>query len=379
MVFTVVLVVFGFKIPADKSFSTVFYHPDFFINYQGGFIRRGLDGEIIFQLSKLISLSPLLIQESYNGFTFILFLGVMGYFMIKKRPPFFVLCSLSIFILYAIYWDRGIRKDHIVLLLFFGIMAYIQKEHSSLKQILVVNFLMITGILMHEILFLLSFFPVVLCYFAQADFKLKKALPKILILLPSAIVFALVSFVFPGSVAQQNQILQSWSSFSELSGLVFSEGIIGSPLYLWKLGLTPMQIVAFFLLLFAHFIFVGIGIGNSLKTLTQKRMFATILLLQYGMIVLLSMVAVDYSRWIFMGNLTAVAFVYLYKDKRPLHHQSGKKTTPFFSGLRRVYFVPFILYFIVTMPHSGWNGMDSIVKFNPINLMSKVISGKRLF
>ena len=97
------------------------------------------------------------------------------------------------------------------------------------------------------------------------------------------------------------------------------------------------------------------------------------------MIVLLSMVAVDYSRWIFMGNLTAVAFVYLYKDKRPLYHQSDKKTTPFFSGLRRVYFVPFILYFIVTMPHSGWNGMDSIVKFNPINLMSKVISGKRLF
>lgn len=379
MVFTVVLVVFGFKIPAGKSFSTVFYHPDFFINYQGGFIRRGLDGEIIFQLSKVLSLSPLLIQESYNGFTFVLFLGVMGYFMIKKRPPFFVMFSLSIFILYAMYWDRGIRKDHIVLLLFFGIMAYIQKEHSSLKQILVVNFLMITGILMHEILFLLSFFPVIICYFAQADFKLKKALPKMLILLPSAIVFALVSFVFPGSIAQQNQILQSWSSFPELSGLVFSEGIIGSPLYFWKLGLTPMQIVAFFLLLFAHFIFVGIGIGNSLKTLTQKRMFATILLLQYGMIVLLSMVAVDYSRWIFMGNLTAVAFVYLYKDKRPLYHQSDKKTTQFFSGLRRVYFVPFILYFIVTMPHSGWNGMDSIVKFNPINLMSKVISGKRLF
>ncbi len=299
--------------------------------------------------------------------------------MIKKRPPFYVMFSLSIFILYAIYWDRGIRKDDIILLLFFGIMAYIQKEHSSLKQILVVNFLMITGILMHEILFLLSFFPVVLCYFAQADFKLKKALPKMLILLPSAIVFALVSFVFPGSIAQQNQILQSWSSFPELSGLVFSEGIIGSPLYFWKLGLTPMQIVAFFLLLFAHFIFVGIGIGNTLKTLTQKRMFATILLLQYGMIVHLSMVAVDYSRWIFMGNLTAVAFVYLYKDKRPLYHQSDKKTTPFFSGLRRVYFVPFILYFIVTMPHSGWNGMDSIVKFNPINLISKVISGKRLF
>ena len=128
------------------------------------------------------------------------------------------------------------------------------------------------------------------------------------------------AFVFPGSIAQQNQILQSWSSFSELSGLVFSEGIIGSPLYFWKLGLTPMQIVAFFLLLFAHFIFVGIGIGNSLKTLTQKRMFATILLLQYGMIVILSMVAVDYSRWIFMGNLTAVAFVYLYKDKRPVSY-----------------------------------------------------------
>lgn len=379
MVFTVVLVVFGFQIPHNKPLFSVFYHPDFFINYQAGFIRRGLDGELIFRLSKLFSQSPLLIQEWYNLLAFVLFLSVLGILLIKKRPPFYVIFSLSIFILYAIYWDRGIRKDHVILLLFFAIMVYIQKEHALLKQLIVVNFLMITGILMHEILFIIAFFPIVLCYVEQANFQIKKALPKLLILIPSAVIFMLVSFVFPGNAAQERYILQSWSSFPELSGLYFSEGIMGPPLYFWKMGLTSMQILAFFLLLFAHFLFVGMGICNSLKTTAQKKRFATVFVLQYGVIVLLSMFAVDYSRWVFMGNLTAVASVYLYQEKLPQHHQPNPLLDQIFGGIRKLYFVPFVLYFVITMPHSGWSGMDSIVKFNPINLVSKVIVGKRLF
>ena len=45
-----------------------FFYSDFYFNYKSGFIRRGLDGAIIYYLASLTNFNPLILQKTINLF-----------------------------------------------------------------------------------------------------------------------------------------------------------------------------------------------------------------------------------------------------------------------------------------------------------------------
>ena len=71
-----------------KGMSDIDLISEFLVNYQGGFVRRGLLGEILYRISLWLSLDSTSIFYIINSISIICFLGVVAFFsfqFIKKQ------------------------------------------------------------------------------------------------------------------------------------------------------------------------------------------------------------------------------------------------------------------------------------------------------
>ena len=367
---------FGFQGFNLMKIWNSFYQSDFYINYEGGFVRRGLDGQIIYKLSKITSVNAVWIQKTYNLLFFLIFAALVGYFMLRYRPPFFVVFSTSILLLFIFYLGRGIRKDHILLVFFFLSCLEIVKRKNTTVAFLTVNLLSIVASLIHELYFIVSFFPIVLLlknFIFEKD-QLSEYLRSALFLLPSTLVFLIIFFFGLGNSDQQLAILASWKQIG-VENVLFNSGIFDRSLYIWELGFTRNQYISFLIAIMLHFFFVLIMISNDLKNRKLKINFYILIGLQYGVLLLLSIVAKDFSRWIFLCNFTTLIPVYVLKKKNKYQSSESENS---FSFFKKIYWLPYILFFINTVPHSGWSFNDYVV-YNPVNLVYKIITEKPIF
>lgn len=367
---------FGFQGFNLMKIWNSFYQSDFYINYEGGFVRRGLDGQIIYKLSKITSVNAVWIQKTYNLLFFLIFAALVGYFMLRYRPSFFFVFSTSILLLFVFYLGRGIRKDHILLVFFFLSCLEIAKRKNKTAAFLAINLLYIIASLIHELYFIVSFFPIVLLlknFIFEKD-KLSEYLKSALFLLPSTLVFLIIFFFGLGNSDQQLAILASWKQIG-VKNVLFNSGIFDRSLYIWELGFTRNQYISFLIAIMLHFVFMLIMISNDLKNRKLKINFYILIGLQYGVLLLLSIVAKDFSRWIFLCNFTTLIPIYILKKKSTYQSSESESSFLFF---KKIYWLPYILFFINTMPHSGWSFNDYVV-YNPVNLVYKIITEKPIF
>lgn len=367
---------FGFQGFDLAKIWNSFYQSDFYINYEGGFVRRGLEGQIIYNLSKTTSMNAVLIQKIYNLFSFLIFIGLLGYFMLKYRPPFFAVFSTSVLLLFVFYLGRGIRKDHILLIFFMLFCFELTKNRKRIFTFFAINLLFVFASLIHELFFIISFFPAVLLIknFIFKEEKLSAYLRSALFLMPAAAVFLFIFFFGLGNVVQEHAIIDSWKQIG-VDNIVFNSGIFDRSLYIWELGFTRNQYISFVAAVVLHFAFMFIMISNDLKNIKLRIYFYILSVLQYGVLLILSIVAKDFSRWIFLCNFTTLATIYILKQQRFYQDSESGKT---FLIVHKIYWIPYILFFINTMPHSGWSFNDYVV-YNPVNLMYKIITEKPIF
>lgn len=287
-----------------------------------------------------------------------------------------MLFSTSVLLLFVFYVGRGIRKDHILLVCFFLICFQFLKKKSLTVHFIIINSLFIIGELLHELFFLISFFPIILLLKNFIfDSNNKGYFKSALFLFPATAVFFYIFFFGLGDSIHENTILNSWKNLG-ISDLYFNAGIFNRSLYIWELGLTRNQYISFLAAIFLHFIFMIISITNDLKNRKLIFTFYALLCIQYGVILLLSIVAKDFSRWIFLCNFTTLISIYFLQKE--IFAQQTKDSDSTFSFVGKLYWIPFILFFINTMPHSGWSFNDYIIS-NPLNHVYKIINGKLKF
>jgi len=186
---------------------------EFLINYQGGFVRRGLLGEILLNIYNFSGLSP---------YVLILLLCLAAYFLLLV---FFIKSFLksgySIFILPFVFFlgnpvinDFWLRKDILITLIFISII-YFSTKKSNLYLILV-NLLFMTGLLIHESIGFFCFPILLLILAGRKHFSdktkaasIKSFFSSFLQLLPAAITFLSVLY-YKGSQKTADLIWQSW-------------------------------------------------------------------------------------------------------------------------------------------------------------------------
>lgn len=382
VLFTTVLFFYhGFNGLSFAGISKSLFHADFYINYEGGFMRRGLDGEMIYLVSKAFNISPITIQKIYNTLFFVIFIVCIAIFLIKNKPPFYVMFSMSVLLLYLYYLNRGIRKDHILLVFFILNLFTIKKVNTKWLSFILQNVILIVGILMHEIFLIITIFPLLIINNLKYNeqFTLKEGAKIFSYFIPAYIVFIIVSLFFPGDTTQKFEILNSWKQLGiNESRIGFNPGIFEDPQYIWKFGITFNQYIFFAIVIFIHFFFVGIAIINALPEKQMKCIFIIILILQYGASIFLSIVATDHSRWVFFANITSILATYFIKNNISVPE---KFTFPqgFYSILYKLRFAPYFLFFFASIGHGGWHGVDDYIKSHPANLISQILFDDYLY
>ncbi len=90
----------------SRSFDESVYNSDYFINYTSGFIKRGLDGQLIFIITKLTGFSPVdILRVLYSTF-FILLSGIVGHILYRSKISLFYILSPFLFLFPFVYFIK---------------------------------------------------------------------------------------------------------------------------------------------------------------------------------------------------------------------------------------------------------------------------------
>ena len=289
---------------------------EWLINYQGGFVRRGLLGEVIFLISDYFRITPIYIiwiicLSSY------LFLIKLSFGMVKNLVSTSFLLSPAIF-LSPIIGNFLVRKDILLLLLFVCNLRIIKANKSN---IFFINLINIFATLIHEGFFIYALPIQFFLKLNKNTFSSNKNLFKnILFFLPSIIVF-LLCFIFKGSDYQASLINNSWIDKSFL--FPFDDFINGNPSGAidaigWGFN-DVVNLLSLSLRDFKGFLWVPIAWGLTILIIgsiflgdnksKDAKLKLFILSFQFIPLILLCLLGWDYGRWVFIW-ITSSIFIY---------------------------------------------------------------------
>ena len=201
-----------------QLFSTFDYESfsvsEFLINYQGGFVRRGLIGEILLFFAKNFNIDVVWTIKIICLLAFVLVCFFFVRQFIRKGYSLYILPLCFFLGAHLLVHPMWVRKDYLFFCCFIPILwAYNKSDLSIYIKILFINILSIFIILNHEVFVFFAFPILYLMLFNQ--FKTKGTIQSLALsficLLPS--IFAFVLTVLYHGDAQTVQIIwDSWTA-----------------------------------------------------------------------------------------------------------------------------------------------------------------------
>ena len=396
-IFFTVLIILGIPLNLYKNrfYDNSWTVGEWLISYAGGFVRRGLPGELIHFISNQYSFSPILLVWLFSVFALLSLALLVLNFCKNLFDKSFLLSQLII--LAPLSEDYFVRKDAF-LVLSYGLSLLImkalyQKRVKKLITILAVNFISMIAIFSHESygIWGLPSLLIIFFLFEKNDKKntFQSFLYATLFLMPSIFSFFLCWF-FKGDINHSLMIHQSWQSLGEImpsiSALYKKEptGAIAAIGWGTSQVFTSSLLSQFNLFIFWHpgmwfltiYIAMRLFIGKK-KDLNQK-LKRTIVCSQ--LIAFIPMfLFVDIGRWIFIWlTSSALLFSFLYQTfgQRKLLYFSSilrgeqilTKIIPGFSSTINYNYV--LLFFGI--PHCCWS-LGRYLVSNPIGFGIKNI------
>lgn len=377
---------------------------EFLINYQGGFVRRGLLGEIIFNLHKNFNVSPykIILIASIIFFTLLVIFFVVTF--IKKGYPLFLLV-FSFFLGGPIMSDFWFRKDALIILLFICALFVIQKKVSI--SFVVTNLVLIFGLLVHESIAFISF-PILLLLNYNAnkiifgESRMKSALFSLLLFVPTIFVFYL-TIHFKGSIQVATEIWNSWkpinfphnSDYSDalpaaIDGLswTLNEGLLFTKKYVFDYSDYGIHAAFAWLITIVIIYFVLINTDKLKSNISIKQEmfsfsrinFSALLLFQLVAISPLFLLGCDYGRWVFFWVCSSFS-IYLIIPENTLNSIlpttfksiAYKINTFLFSIFGNSKGVVFALCLFIGVPGWSWT-VESYLYTNPLFILLQTVS-----
>lgn len=351
-----------------KSFDEFIYNSDYFINYTSGFIKRGLDGQIIYMMTIIMGFSPVDILRTIYLLFFIILSIIVLNILVRSKIPFYFIFSPFLFLFAFVYFPLfHIAKDMEVIIISYIVLSMF----INLKNKWLFNIMLSLGILIHEEIFIFLFIPLLLIhvfYLAEGNF-LGKIRRFCIILLPSVVVFLLVMLKFNGLSNNIQVIYDSWKPHSPyLQNVIFNSGLFdGKPRMIFVTVKESYNFIGLIGLVIINFIFITIG-----ACLYARKHFTTLLLISALQIlpsIALCFIASDFGRWFYIPNVILLFTMFLLKDKMPPENI----TFSFNNFILKIYdriALPAIgiLYLFGGMPYGGFN-IYRYFYSNPLNII----------
>lgn len=316
---------------------------EWLINYQGGFVRRGLRGEIVYQLNHYFDLDPYTVITIITTIAFLLLVTFLVRGFLQRGYPIFIL-PFVIFLGNPILNNYWMRADSMILLIFISVIyLVITKPRLYLVW---VNILSILGLLIHELFIFITvpvLFLLLVRVFTDKQVKLFKSLVfSCLVLLPTLFASFLVTY-FKGTSGTAFLIWDSWKgvSFPDSALVEMSQMNMGA---IAGIGLSiqgGLKIPAEFVrcydsglygplvllvtIVAIYFVVSNIDrlkiriLGQTPKVFENKGLFLNILFFQFCATAPLYVIGDDFSRWIYFWICSSFILMLLIpKDKANL-------------------------------------------------------------
>ena len=388
--FFITLIVLGIPLNLYKNrfYDNSWTVGEWLISYAGGFVRRGLPGQIIHNISTLYFISPILLIWLFSVAALMSFAILLLDFCKDSFQKSFLLSQLII--LAPISDNFLIRKDTFLVLLYglslLALKKFSKEKISKFSCILCVNFFSIIGILSHEAYGIWGFPSLIIIFYLLNRVTRKGIYESILFsifyLFPSILSFTLC-WVFKGNLQQALLIHESWQNLKDILptlGSLYESQPLGA---IAAIGWGKSQIYVsslfsqFNLLIFWHpgmwlltiYIVLKLFIGKKQDYFqSAKRSIVCLQLIAFFPLFLF----VDIGRWIFMWlSSSALLFAFLiqvFGIEKVIFYTEGFKGGKFLKKIITPFNSPKtynIFLLSVGIPHCCWSIGRYIVS-NPI-------------
>lgn len=296
---------------------------EWIINYQGGFIRRGLPGEVMHHLHRLTGLPPGVMAI---GFSLLIFCLFAWYLQRRARDilPGWLLLTTP-FLGFSVYLDIAmVRKDIFCLLLFAVCARLALAARQGPAPLALLSLLLSAGILSHE---QLGFFGLPVLGLALlacsrqrrggGGLRWRDLLPLTALLPPAAAFVAVLRH--SGSASQGLIIYRSWQD-------ALPAGFHGEPgaalMWIGKSGRFAIETtralhqqlhygVPYWLIVVLASVAGVVLIAAAIQRHSPERtpLFVLVALLQFTMMAPLFHAAHDQGRWVIISLMSASLFV----------------------------------------------------------------------
>tara|TARA_B100000989_G_scaffold269861_1_gene225581 strand:+ start:168 stop:1433 length:1266 start_codon:yes stop_codon:yes gene_type:complete len=361
---------------------------EWFINYQGGFTRRGLGGEINFFLADLFSISlrdTVFFLQAITHTIFLIFLFLYLKDLKLDILQIFALFS-PLFLLYPIAELEALGRKEMFIFLFFIFVIFFSKEkfHKNVVNFIIFIFFPIICLIWEQIILFAPFFMVILIN-KNKLYLFSETFTKLLLIFSSTIFVMIIIFVFPLS----NEGHEIMCRYLELE---FRERCFGSADLLIK---NTIYFDTFFIHKrtdFTHYLrymiifsvgFLPLFLCLSKNKFTNEENFITknfrptyLFLTIYIPIILLFAFGHDWGRWInIQYSLSIILYLYLIKNNIVSNNLNYKTLIEFLLKKQKLLIFIFFIYAFC------WNPKTLITGDIATNSLYKIIykSSKIIF
>jgi hypothetical protein len=357
---------------------------EFLINYQAGFIRRGLLGELLYYFKDYISVYWAILIISFLAFVLLSALLVS---IFKKHNMTKWMLVLPFLLGGMVILDFWVRKDGLLLLLFFACIQYLRSEQKW--GIIMVLLLFSLALLIHEsFIFLIFPYLGIRFYFSNNRDRIR-----MMVLLPILYLLYLIT----GSHGNQNMAVRIWNSwYHEFDFPLVTnfeekiDGSLGALAWTFNEGIgyfknefvnfeggvySPLFWLVIIILIYSILLNILFQDSNEEKRLV----FSNILLIQFVGILPLMVLGWDYGRWMFFWSISSIMLFHLSsKDlvwtELQLLNKVSKYLIKTTGRLNRTAYS--VLTLFVGFPPFGWKlsmALDSVPLVYILRVLSLVI------
>lgn len=192
---------------------------EYLLNYQGGFVRRGLIGEILYQIYNYSGVNIYILIKSLSLFA-ITYIGYKLFVIMKDKglSPILAFMPVSGITLYLFHFNyAGCRKDPILLIVLYICYSILNQifAKNDLINFIKLNLFIILGILLHEafIFFSLPIIGISIIYIYSNHHKKYIVLLRSILYLSPTIIILLLCAINKGDYNSSIIIWNSWKAF----------------------------------------------------------------------------------------------------------------------------------------------------------------------
>lgn len=313
---------FKYYIFLNNNNGHTFLTSDWLINYNYGFIKRGLPGTIFLSLTR----NPELLLDIISGSLIVIYLLIF-YFLNKtynnKKQTFtsFILIISPAAFLFPIYDSQGaFRKEIIGILALFIVTSYVNDNNYKLP-LLVASAIYTFGLFSHSVNI---FFLTTILFIIYKFYNSRVAFDYILFIIPSFL-YAGIVFIFSNTEQELYFIRDSICNDLRDIGLFNLCGRGSFDYLVWDLNANFVISQNFIIneRRDAHYLYIILFLFTLIPYIFDKK--SVKLILPFVLIgisfIPLFILAIDWGRWIYILSICFLS-IYLLSDKEMVRNKS---------------------------------------------------------